>query len=383
MVNIFSHITFGEKTDISKFHLLLLYTLYSILNATETRNLGSIYPVTLTLSNNDILLITRDEIIFYDSSFNEIKKYELEDDEKANNINSNYKTTACQYSEEYRNYILVFSNDYLFVFDENGEKLCKNNLSEELKNYSYYDLTPYKKVENELFYIISSSTQIKPFQLNISYYKINNENCGNFLILRKIYSQTLIPNYKEISISKNVICQIMNSNIKNNILSCFYGLSYPNNIFVSSFDLENNLEELTEYSTYIEYSVNVYFIKAISVEDKSKAFIAFFYTSNSGNTLIYDINKNELSTPIVRSTQVGSKLSCFIFLYFKFTKQYILSFRAENNGFKIFIFDKNFEIITNKNGEENFRYVSSCYAHNRESFIYSIEDNRYLLFFRY
>ena len=68
------------------------------------------YPVSLTLYNDNILLISKDKITFYDSSLeNIIKQHNIS--EKVENYEKSVKTSACQYPQEFNSYILVFNKD--------------------------------------------------------------------------------------------------------------------------------------------------------------------------------------------------------------------------------------------------------------------------------
>ena len=103
------------------------------------------YPLSLTLYNDNILLITDQKILFLDSSLNNIMiNYTLDEYQKLN-LTLSEKALACQYPIEYEGYIITFINDYLFLFDKEGDKLFEKNLTKEFIEIPYYDLLPIKK----------------------------------------------------------------------------------------------------------------------------------------------------------------------------------------------------------------------------------------------
>ena len=337
------------------------------------------YPLSLTLYNDNILLITDQKILFLDSSLNNIiVNYTLEEYQKLN-LTLSEKALACQYPIEYDGYIFTFINDYLFLFNKEGDKLFEKNLTEQFKEIPYYDLLPIIRVNNYLYYVISytnykTENQIPSSQIKIFYYRINIDNGDINLEKEKTFNKTWCK------ISNNISCQIMNSTNKSNILTCFFGCYYPTKIYSISLDIENELNKLDEYSTekeidQVSYSIN--FIKAISVGNKTLALVAFYQNSLTAYTSVYNINTNTFSNEGKRASYAGGILSCLNFVYFTRTEQYFLSFRDNNQQFYITIMDKNYHVLLNKEGEINYRYPSGWHSNKRESVIYVPENNSY------
>jgi hypothetical protein len=96
------------------------------INSDEKIISDSLYPVTLTLYNENILLITKNEIMFFEPTLtNKLKNYTLKESERVSDEIESYKTNVVQYDNEYGNYILAIIKDNLFLFDKEGEKLQK------------------------------------------------------------------------------------------------------------------------------------------------------------------------------------------------------------------------------------------------------------------
>ena len=325
------------------------------------------FPVSLTLNDDNILLISKDYITFYDSSLeNILKQYNIS--EKVESFQESVKTLAYQYPQEYNSYILVLNKEQLFFFDKEGNEIFQKNFTLELGNIEYYDLIPIKKEENELYYIFAYSLNYGE-KIHFLYYKLNIDEKNNSLYLEKNFAPKFNQDYGKIG--SVISCAIMKTLDNENILTCIYSGSYPCEIVVSSFSL-NNLTELNNYSTKANFTDNSYinYFKIISIGNRSKAYIAFFVFEFSGYTTIYDINSNTLSPIKKRVNFVGSHYRCINFIYFKITNQFILSFRNNDKFYKILILNKDFDAIYNENGDDNFKFGDHYINNQRETFVY-------------
>ena len=244
------------------------------------------FPISLTLHDDNILLITESKIIFYDYSLTSIiKSYNLSESEIASNFQETFKTMACQYPQEYKSYILVFVKDQLYFFDKDGNKKAKENFTSLFKDQPYYEIIPIKNNENNLYYIISFTIKTTPINIKFFYYKMNIDTKENFLIFEKEYIPITIANDNFNRITENAPCVLMNSDLQNNILTCFYSGNYPCQISITSFSLENeNLTKLSSYSKDISFNAQDYLdlFRAKTNSDKSKAYIVFSSYENGG-----------------------------------------------------------------------------------------------------
>ena len=360
------------------FKLILFFTLIYKFHLQFLNKMILYFPYSLTLYNDSILLITDRKILFLDSSLNNIMiNYTLEEYQKLNSRLSE-KTIACQYPIEYEGYIIAFINDYLFLFNKEGDKLFEKNLTEEFNEIPYYDLLPIKKINNYLYYVISytiynKTNEIKS-QIKIFYYSIDINNGNITLEKEKTFGKA------ECRMSSTISCQIMNSNNKTNILTCFFGCYFPSKIYSISLDIENGLKILEEY--YTEKEINqvnyiIDFIKAISVGNKTSALVAFYQIESTGYSSVYNIITNTFSNVGKRAITSGGLLACLNLVYFTRKEQYIISIRDNNQQFHITIMDKNYNILENEEGKINYRYPSGWYSNKRESIIYVIENNSY------
>ena len=243
-----------------KYIISILFCLFYFIISNISLNLNAKFPISLTLHDDNILLIVENKIIFYDSSLTTIiKSYNLSESEIASNFLETYKTMACQYPQEYKSYILVFVKDQLYFFDKNGNKITKENFTLQFKDLTYYEIIPIKKIDNNLYYIIPITMSNNQILIKFLYYNMNINTKENFLILEKEYLPLTIANNNFNRITDNAACVLMNSNDQNNILTCFYSGNFPCQISITSFSLENeNITKLSSYSKDIPYTTHDY-----------------------------------------------------------------------------------------------------------------------------
>ena len=152
-----------------------------------------------------------------------------------------------------------------------------------------------------------------------------------------------------IAISENVSCQLMNSLSKNNILVCFYGITHPSYLMVTSFDIDYNFNYLESYSTYILIpDITIQLIKSKNINNEPTSLLCFFQGNNSPRTCVYDIEQINLTNPIKIAKTVGYSLRCLNFEYFFATQQFVLSFKDDQQNFEIVIFNNNYELVIQK-----------------------------------
>ena len=108
------------------YFIIIVYSFIIEIYSEEIILSNSIYPVTLTLYNENIIMITQDEIIFFDPTLtNVLKNYTLNESARVSDDTETYKTNIAQYSNEYDNYILAIVKDNLFLFDKEGKNYKK------------------------------------------------------------------------------------------------------------------------------------------------------------------------------------------------------------------------------------------------------------------
>jgi hypothetical protein len=240
---------------------------------------------------------------------NILKNYTLKESERVSNESESYKTNVVQYNNEYDNYIIAIIKDNLFLFDKTGKILQEKDFSENLSKYKLYYLTPIKKLDKDLYFIISLTNQ-DSHEISLFYFKINILTGNINLISSKNYQPKTISGENLSKISENIECQMMNSIENKNIFSCFYMTYGILSISVTSFDYENGLKELPLYSnqTFAD-GYNCGIVRTKSIGNKSTTLITLTYSGSSGYICYYDINTNIISSPFKYTGPPGSSFN--------------------------------------------------------------------------
>ena len=344
----------------------LLNGLFQDINENEV----GMFPVSLTLSNYNILIITNSSITFYDPFYNNtITSYKLNDDECVKNEVESLSIIIRQFQKEY---ILIFIKNHLKIFYQNSSKIIEKDLSEEYKNFPLYDIIPIKYEDNYFDYILAF-TSSNELTVNLFYYAIGSNN--EFIQkLNKTYLLSyIVSDIYHASYISEVSCQLMGNKTFDNILVCFYGSKYNSKFHATSFDM--NLDIIM--NLYIQQENSIIHIKSKCNEDKSKALICFLEFNNPCYCSIFNLDKNELSTPKNYTTLSGlNKNSSDIDIYyFEQTKQYILMTKCSDSTFRLIFFDNEFNSINKK--EIIYSYPTGYYYSYRETIIYLIQKKSY------
>ena len=339
---------------------------------------SSLYPIALTLYNDNILMITQDEIIFYEPTLtNILKNYTLKESERVSNESESYKTNVVQYNNEYDNYIIAIIKDNLFLFDKTGKILQEKDFSENLSKYKLYYLTPIKKLDKDLYFIITLTNR-DSHEISLFYFKINILTGNINLISSKNYQPKTISGENLSKISENIECQMMNSIENKNIFSCFYMTYGILSISVTSFDYENGLKELPLFSnqTFAD-GYNCGIVRAKSIGNKSTTLITLTFSGSNGYICYYDINSNIISSPYQYTGPPGSSFNCFKLEYFEQSEQFVLSNKDDQNNYKIILMNKDYKIIENQKDEINFNLPAGRLY--RDSIIYLKNEKCYAI----
>ena len=132
-------------------YYLYLGILLKVLSQENKEIHNKISPISFTLSNNNILIISNSSIHFYNSFFNSsIKSYKLKEFTNFKEKNEAFKIIVHQFLNEY---IISIIKNHLNIFSQNGDIILERHLIGEYINFPIYDLIPIKKEKNDLYCI--------------------------------------------------------------------------------------------------------------------------------------------------------------------------------------------------------------------------------------
>ena len=315
---------------LSYFFILLL------IETNEETQISFAFPTSFELINNDIVIVAKDGIHFYNQNLVEYegKKIELSLLNRAGDIE---KVSIAQFTEENGGYILILVTDILYIFDQGGTEYNVFNLTEEI-NGAHYGLTPYKKDGNKLIFIISyidkdsSRIVIDKFEYNLE--TINTNKTKDISI--QINKGNL----------KGVYCLIMKQLFadSNEILTCFYAIG--NEIFTQSFDPREDYKELEnlKYSKTFElFEYPPLYINAATNNIKIKALI-YLVCDRKSFWMTFDF-ENQFSKD---SQEIENDISYDIYkhkiLYFQQTNEFITASFMDLCKFFVMVFNNEFNL---------------------------------------
>ena len=357
----------------SQKNILILFLHLSFLFKKISSNIitieNAMFPITLSLSNDNIFFVSNSSITFYNSFFNStIKTYKLNKNESIQTKEESYKTVIGQYPN---GDILLLIKDHLKIYSQDGDKIIEKDLSEIYNIIRIYNLIPIK-IENNYFYYIIAFTNSSNFTISLIYYKIDKEGNNFTEIFCKKYNLTnFIKNNEHADYISNINCELMRNISYPNQLVCFYISRFPSRIHATAFDIENELKPINNVIYYDDIQINE--IKSICNENKLQALICFFIYKSSGYCSIYDLNNNIITEPQKYISNIGSSITDLQIYYFKKTHQYILFTRGDDNTFRLIKFNNNFEIIS----KEEIIINLEIYLSFRDSIIYLPQYKKY------
>ena len=312
------------------FHYIYIITFYPIKsnqNEINDQNLISYH-----LLDDKNIAITKNKIYFYNKK-NLIKTNEC----NLLKFNTNNKyILVSQFSND--KYILILIKNILYIFGPN-ENLLKSLYLEMLNEWSYSDITPYKKeIDGNNLYFIITSIGSKSFIFNDCKYNLITKKTE----IKKIYiSANLGKSNSDIS---SIKCVFM-SYFRNDVFTCFY---IENKYIISrTFSPESNYKEILnlKYTKNItNTNLNKTHMSVKTNEDRQKVLI-YIVLNGIPFWLTFDlINKfSEINQIKLNNFSVLENYGHKI-LYFKETHEFLFISPNINCELLISIFDNNFKI---------------------------------------
>ena len=280
----------------------------------------------------------------------------------------NSKTTISQFSSADGGDVMVLVLDKMYFLTCEGTKEGEVDLSGEI-NGAHYSLVPYKKVGNELHYIISYVIDHEDYKnISIDYFKYNVNTGEN----ERIYSKNFCTKVENRDINPSsltgVSCIFLpNSHFSYEIFTCFYSVSFGIEIHAKSFDPENDFEELDDYSSYYydeSFTSAIAYISAVPNESKQRVFV--YYLSLKPYWIIFEFD-NKFSTPSTITYNSSNNILDHYYLnkvfYFRQTHEIICGFTTSQMTSKnLLVFNSDFTLKATKDITLNNCYNSFSYG---------------------
>ena len=353
------------------FFLLLFLLLITISKEglSEIISFDSKYPNSITLNNGNILIVAEDGLFLYDIILTKISI--------VLNFTSgaSVHTTFLQLPEDEGGNIFCLVNNLLYILSSNANNVIYFNLPEEMIDH-FCSLNYYKKDNNYIYYSLVFSDNSKKF--NILYYKMNFETEINNLIVSKTYESINSEGNNQILFYINIACEFMKSDSLGKVLVCFHENVDANEIGISFFSPENNLEPITSISNniYITLEDSLSMIKSVVSKNLKKSLICYLYNAGNGAfCFFFNINDYSYTEPIKYEEYCIPNIMNFRTYFFKKTNNFLFVCGGLSMYFKFIFFNENNEVQI-KAEDIN---MNNCYTYYSISISFLQNSLQYIL----
>ena len=350
----------------------------------NTFQLNEPYIKIFNVNDGEFLLITKYGFRLYDNDLETLlKHYDISSEE--NQIESGSGTDLVIASQFSDGIIIASVKKIFYVFDSELNYIFEQDLSSILINTIYLNLMVHS-IESSTYYFIVSyydtdSTDRGPFTIKYLSFSMGESQP----IIITVQTLTYIPKNSEGNECEiqyyGLSCQLMKKDIIE-YYTCFYQLSYPYAIGVTSFSITK--EGITPIDLELKFSSNEQssMIKSAISPDKTKALICYTKYSEYGSCLQYDINTNEFSSEIKYFNHCNYGGTGMNVYYFSQKNEYIFICYKDPKGFNVVKFDSSFYgtlLNSEEKSEPYYRYGGTCYYIYSFELIYSSHFDDYML----
>ena len=227
--------------------IILIFISYVFTYEYKATEINEKYPKIKELPSGEFFVIMSKGIYIYNNDFsNKTQIYNFTNDKESitNENEAHNIVVISDIRNDTKYFILSLVKNYLYLYDFNNNNISKINLTSDLSTGVYFNLIPYKFIDNELHYLIIYSNMENRkckskykdiLNLKILKYKIEFFNELNNTLKNKIQYNDKNGDSCTAFISDFIFnCHII---YQNNLL-CLY-LTENSKIFMSAFDVEN------------------------------------------------------------------------------------------------------------------------------------------------
>ena len=337
------------------FCLLFIGKINIVLN-----DIKSPYSVSFQLKNKKILLANQNGIYFCNENLEYQNYYPYTIQDFSSILDKVYFIEL-----ENDGYSICLISKLFYFITPSGDVPKTQNLP---ITYSFLSLNSYKKDGSE-YYFIASLIDSDVSKIYHYYYSVNQD--GFEIEKQKVYT----PNYSEypnIKLNyKSFTCQIMYYKKSNkNLLTCCYGTTDSDLIIIQSFDIEDDLKELSKQYAKIE---NEYLSMITSTvgEDKANLLVCYSVRNLSVYCFQYNIDSNEVTNNKLYVNECLSQYTTYKSYYFKDTKEFV--FICKNNDqFNLIKFNQSLDFLDS----DKFGF-NNCSDYSSLSLVYNTNEGGY------
>ena len=296
---------------------------FLLTNCEDLKTLPCLYPRLYIMQNGNNLLVCKEGIHIYNQNYDLSHELffnpfnvEISDNNEAEFINiSQYPNNG---------YIIITTKNKFYFLSSEGQKIFDDDISFNNDGTigEYFTLVPYI-FEDNFNFITGYINTDKYFE--IIYYKINISRQKIEKIKEFVPEIKNILGYRQGNLYNGFDCQMMHSDFKGDVLTCFHFDIYPGEIGAFSLYLKSSDIELIEDLCSLHTITNIQpkYLKSVTSPDKSKALIVFSDMISKGYYMYYEINSKEFSSEEQYSNINVFNPSAIQVQYFSQTHEYI------------------------------------------------------------
>ena len=362
---------------------LLIFILIFKSQYINSIKLNEKYPVSYSLSNGDLFLVTENGFRLYDSTLQNLKNHYdfTSEDRKIATVVEAELTSIAQFSD---GIIIALVKKYLYIFDQDLNYKKEQDLTSILLNGIYYNLIAYKIQSSLYYYIVSyydSADGTGPFSIKYLSFSIDSTVSSTDTLIQKTYCPKKADGQDALLEKSGLSCQIMNKDDQD-VLTCFYQLNDEPAIGVTSFEItETSINEISMVKV-LRSNDRASAIKSALSPDKKVALICYTKYTSYGSCLQYDITLNSFSDETHFFTDVKYGSTGMNVYYFQEKNEYIFICGNNGRGFNVVLFNSNF-VATIPNSEGNtepyYEYGGACYNIFTFNIVYLRDMDDYIL----
>ena len=334
------------------------------------------YAKFFQLINERYIICTEKGIYLYDSQLND-KLSETIFDSEITSTNDLYFINIEQFSTEDGGNVIVLYKTKFYFFSSLGILLFEDDLTFTTEGVTY-TLVPYKNNDMLNFIVgylgTNKATMIGYYNIDISNKKITEIVTTNFIMRSNsgVAQTTTIGSFS---------CQIMVHKDYNEVLTCFYVVTYY--LGINSYNITDNFSEITSIGYSCDKSLlTTYIYSAVNSEkDKTLACCSSTYGGSTfqGICITYDINSNTISSVNKFSENAQPSFNSITLSYSKKTNEYITTCLDYSSYITSIKYDKDLNIIDETDDNISKLKVSDCSTLYYTSMIYLSDTNTYSL----
>ena len=305
-----------------------------------------IYLNAFNLISDDILLITDDGIIIYNTNSknqNLIKSFNY-------TVDSNLKSLMnfAQYPSTEEGYIFCRVDTHFYIISNIDNSLIEAMTIDEIKDIMI-SITPYKSKDNQFYCIINYINDED--KLVLKSFKINyDSNYFIDLVIDEIYEY--YEDNTKIILVGGISCELIYStNFDNNLLICFSENKNSHSIVAIAFEPENNMNLLYSSIDTSQYN-DGYYIKSIT--NKNICLICYNTYMYPFACLIYNFKKKIWSNTVNFCENYEGNLNNFRLYYINDIDEYLIIFHSNLMEYKAILLDSQFKVKINNDEEKKY-----------------------------